>query len=263
MARKRKIATRKTAPAPRPVREHWPARNVEMWPIDRPKDNPRNVRTHSEAQLAQLEGLIRKFGQTRPILIDGDAPEEFILAGHGTRAGMRRAGCTEIAVVVARGWTEAEKREYMLADNQSALNAGWADELGIELADISKLSGVDMKLIGFSDAQLKRQLAPSGSTPAPSARATREPTAEVGDVWQLGPHRVIVEDLESLDDISRLLERDAAVVLVIDVADADAVIGRWQVVSGKNAVLTGENRDFAAVGGERREERRAAAAQTT
>ena len=127
---------------------------IEYWPVDRPKPNARNARTHSDAQLAQIEASIREFGFTTPLLCDPD--DDDLIAGHGRlRAARERLGLAEVPIIPLRGLTPAQKRALRLADNKLALNAGWDyDLLQVELADIGTL-GLDLSLTGFSPAELK------------------------------------------------------------------------------------------------------------
>ena len=113
--------------------QEWPADKVERWPLDRLVPYARNARTHSDAQVAQIAGSIREWGWTKPVLVD----ENGIIAGHGRVLAARKLGLTEVPVMVARGWSEAQKRAYVIADNKLALNAGWDEELlRLELADL-------------------------------------------------------------------------------------------------------------------------------
>ena len=106
-----------------------------------------NARTHSEAQVAQLAASIREWGWTMPVLADEAG---MIIAGHGRVLAARSLGITQIPVTIARGWSEAQRRAYVLADNKLALNAGWdAELLSAELADLQGL-GADLNLLGFS-----------------------------------------------------------------------------------------------------------------
>src|ERR1700730_18521383 len=92
----------------------WPADRLERWPIERLIPYANNARLHSEADLDKLAAAIRKWGWTNPVLVD---EEGNLLAGHGRVAAAPRAGATSIPVIVARGWSEDEKRAYRLADN--------------------------------------------------------------------------------------------------------------------------------------------------
>src|ERR671911_1194874 len=116
----------------------------------------RNPRTHSDAQLAQIAASIREFGWTNPVLVDGTSG---IIAGHGRVLAAGKLGLEQVPVIELAHMTEAQKRAYVLADNQLALNAGWDDELlRLELADLSEL-GFDLSLVGFGEGELERLLA--------------------------------------------------------------------------------------------------------
>jgi ParB-like chromosome segregation protein Spo0J len=69
-----------------------------------------------------------------PVLVDETGS---IIAGHGRTLAAQRLQMTEVPVMVAKGWSDAKKRAYVLADNKLALNAGWDDEmLALELGEI-------------------------------------------------------------------------------------------------------------------------------
>ena len=107
----------------------------------------RNARTHSDAQVAQIAASIQEWGWTTPVLIDEAGG---LIAGHGRVLAARQLGIKTIPVMVADGWTDAQKRAYILAEN-----AGWdTDLLSIELGDLDK-SGFDLSLIGF-DSEIGR-----------------------------------------------------------------------------------------------------------
>src|ERR1044072_2109274 len=90
---------------------------LEFWPVDRLIPSPRNARTHSPAQVAEIAGSIRAFGFSNPILVSEDAD---IIAGHGRLAAARKLGLTEAPVLVLRGLTEMQRRQLVLADNRIA-----------------------------------------------------------------------------------------------------------------------------------------------
>src|SRR5690242_17960829 len=131
--------------------QEWPADTRQRWPLDRLVPYARNARTHSDAQVAQIAGSIREWGWTTPILVDESG---MLIAGHGRVLAARKLRLTEIPVMVARGWSEAQRRAYVLADNKLALNAGWDVELlRVELTDL-KTMGADLGLVGFDDDEL-------------------------------------------------------------------------------------------------------------
>jgi ParB-like chromosome segregation protein Spo0J len=135
----------------------WPADKVERRPIDALIPYARNARTHSEEQVAQIAASIREWGWTVPVLVDEAGG---IIAGHGRVLAARKLGLAEVPVMVAAGWSEAQRRAYVLADNKLALNAGWDTAmLGSELKG---LDGFDLSLIGFSVGELSAMFDPQG-----------------------------------------------------------------------------------------------------
>ena len=73
-----------------------------------------------------------------------------LIAGHGRVLAAKKLGFEEIPVMVAAGWSEAQKRAYVIADNKLTLNGGWDDELlKVELDDLKALD-FDLALMGFS-----------------------------------------------------------------------------------------------------------------
>src|SRR5277367_1447607 len=132
------------------------AKHIELWLIDKLIPWARNPRTHSDAQVAQIAASISEFGFNNPILVDTQAG---ILAGHGRLLAARRLGLTEVPVIVLDHLSEAQKRAYVIADNQLALNAGWDEDLlRAELASL-QAEDFDINLIGFEDEELRRLLA--------------------------------------------------------------------------------------------------------
>jgi ParB-like chromosome segregation protein Spo0J len=129
-----------------------PADKVEQWPIEKLVPYAKNSRTHSDDQVAQIAASIREWGWTTPILVDESGS---IIAGHGRLQAARRLQMAEVPVVVASGWSEAQKRAYVIADNKLALNAGWDNELlALELGELGNL-GFNVHLTGFSDEEIK------------------------------------------------------------------------------------------------------------
>jgi DNA modification methylase len=165
----------------------------------------RNPRTHSDAQVAQIAASIREFGWTNPVLVDA---ENGIIAGHGRVLAARKLGLEQAPVIELAQMSEAQKRAYVLADNQLALNAGWDDELlRLELADLSEL-GFDLGLIGFGEGELERLLAEGkkgliedDEAPPPP----EDPVSKPGDLWLLGDHRLLCGDATVTADVERVL----------------------------------------------------------
>ena len=174
--------------------QNWPAQSSEFWPIEKITPYARNSRTHSDEQVAQIAASIREWGWTNPILADEDGG---LIAGHGRLLAARKLGLTQIPTMVAKGWSEAQKKAYVIADNKLALNAGWDLELlAVEIGDLQGFD-FDLMLTGFSDDELSKLLAEKtdGLTdPDAIPEAPIDPIAKLGDVWLLGKHRLMCGD---------------------------------------------------------------------
>lgn len=182
----------------------WPADQVERRKVEDLIPYARNSRTHSDEQVAQIAASIKQWGFTNPILVDEDG---MIIAGHGRLMAARKLNLDEVPTIVARGWTKAQKKAYVLADNQLALNAGWdLDMLSVEVIDLNS-DGFNLNLLGFDKnfldgllAEPTEGLTDPDEVPEPPAN----PVSVRGDVWVMGNHRLMCGDSTSIDDIAKL-----------------------------------------------------------
>lgn len=131
----------------------WPADKVERRPLSALYPYAKNARRHSAQQIAEIVASIKEWGWTIPVLVDETGQ---IIAGHGRVLAAQKLGFTEVPVMIATGWTEAQKRAYVIADNKLALNSDWDREmLRLELGEL-KTIGFDLGTIGFSASDLGR-----------------------------------------------------------------------------------------------------------
>jgi DNA modification methylase len=177
----------------------------------------RNSRTHSDAQVAQIAASIKEFGWTNPILVDG---ENGIIAGHGRLLAARKLGAKEVPVIELAHLTESQKRAYVIADNQLAMNAGWdTSMLTLELADL-KEADFDLDLIGFDAKELDKLLEPEqveGLTDEDAVPdVPEEPKTKLGDIYQLGNHRLMCGDSTSIDAVEKLMDGQKADMVFTD-----------------------------------------------
>lgn len=166
-----------------------------------------NSRTHSEEQVNQICASINEFGFTNPLLID---EKDSIIAGHGRLMASKKLGIEEVPCIVLEGLTEAQKKAYIIADNKMALNAGWDEELlKIELENLKELD-FDLDLIGFNIDELDDILGKNEEEPEIEeddfeVEVPEEPKAKLGDIYQLGNHRLMCGDSTSIDDVEKLM----------------------------------------------------------
>ncbi len=162
----------------------WPVDTMERRAVADLVPYVRNPRKHSDAQVATIAALIQKYGWTNPPLID---ETDGILCGHGRILAAQQLGIAEVPVMIARGWSEAEKRAYIIADNQSALTSTWDFDLLRAELDALKMEDFDLKFTGFDDAELAKLLAAPGRTdPDDAPEVQAEVVSRLGDVWLLG-----------------------------------------------------------------------------
>lgn len=209
----------------------------------------RNARTHSRKQLRQIADSIESFGFTNPVLIDA---ENTILAGHGRVEAAKLLDLATVPCVRLEHMTPSQKRAYVIADNKLALNAGWddtilAEELEALLAEPDL--GFDLGVVGFETAeidQLIEGLAPEEEgDPADDVMPDAVPArVRLGDIWQLGAHRLICGDSLDAGVVASLMDGALARMVFTDPPYNVKIDGH---VSGAGKV---RHREFAMASGE-------------
>src|SRR5579863_4734049 len=193
-------------------------KHIQLWLVEKLIPYARNPRTHSDAQVAQIAASILEFGFLTPIHVDTKAG---ILAGHGRLLASRKLQLQEVPVIVLDHLSEAQKRAYIIADNQLALNAGWDEDL--LRAELAALQDEDFNigLIGFEDEELARLLAQQDATDGLTdedavPELPKTPASITGDLWILGNHRLLVGDATDRADVARLMAGEAADLIFTD-----------------------------------------------
>jgi DNA modification methylase len=225
--------------------------HIEYAALSVLRDNPRSARRHSKKKVAQLAKSIRKLGFNAPVLVDA---ENMILAGHARAAAARQVGMDEIPVLRITHLTEAEARAFVVAENKFALNASWDFEvLAGELKDIIDL-GLEVDLTGFSVAEADLTISSAEEAKAlATAKSSIEnvipeppaaPVTRRGDLWLLGPHRLLCGDARSEQDYEALLGSEVIDLVFTDppynVKIPGNVSGLGKVVHANFAMASGE-----------------------
>lgn len=165
-----------------------------------------NARTHSEEQVTQLASSIKEFGFLNPIIIDqGNG----VIAGHGRLMAAKKLGLESVPVLLVDHLTEAQKKAYVLADNQLGLSSGWDfDLLKVEIEGLQELD-FDTDLLGFDEDFLdnllfeeKEGLTDQDYIPD----VPDDPITKPGDLWILGNHRLLCGDSTNIEDIQKLID---------------------------------------------------------
>ncbi len=194
---------------------------------------PGNARTHSQEQVAQIAASIKEFGFNNPILID---EENGIIAGHGRLEAAKLLGFSTAPTIELAHLTPAQRKAYIIADNKLALNAGWDIEtLKAEIEGLQELD-FDLSLTGFDDSELAGLLDKTeGLTDPDDVPETPEnPITELGDVWQLGRHRLVCGDCTDPLVVDKCLEGVSPHLMVTDPPYGVDYDPSWRAKAGVN-----------------------------
>lgn len=181
----------------------------------------KNARQHSQVQVEQIAESIRRFGFTNPVLLDG---ENGVIAGHGRILGAALLGLEDVPCIELRHLTADEKRAYIIADNQLALTATWSEDLLRSELGALKEADFPLSLTGFSPDQLDeflKEVAPKAAAPAEApkslgAELNEKWNVRPGDLWAIGPHRLLCGDSTLPENVERLMAGERAALCHAD-----------------------------------------------
>jgi hypothetical protein len=208
---------------------------VELRPVEELVPYEKNARKHSATAVKRLVKIIGEMGWTNPILVDVDG----VIAGHKRRLaaleiyskggriklpGGQELPAGMVPVLDVTGWSEAQRRAYILADNQTTLESEWDEGvLRLELAWLKEVGEVEMSLTGFDGKGLEKALG-IGQPGAGEGEGfyTRkivapiyEPTGdapEPGELYDDAKARALIAEIRAADlpeDVALFLEKAA------------------------------------------------------
>ena len=190
---------------------------LETVGIETLSPDPANVRKHGQRNMDAIKASLRRFGQQKPIVVDAKG---IVLAGNGTLAAARELGWREIQIVRTE-LTGSQATAFGIADNRSAELAEWDEKLADVLASL-KAEDFPLEEIGFDLDELEA-LKPelkSDADAEPQIDKAEELRAkwgvELGQVWQLGEHRITCGDSTSAEVVKRLLGDEKPHLMVTD-----------------------------------------------
>tara|TARA_R110001599_G_scaffold271127_3_gene472068 strand:- start:45 stop:1415 length:1371 start_codon:yes stop_codon:yes gene_type:complete len=217
--------------------------------LDALTPSARNARTHSKKQVRQIADSIEEFGFTNPVLVDGT---DGVIAGHGRIEAARLLGMESVPTLCLADLTEEQVRAYIIADNRLAELAGWDREiLAIELQELLAVDlDFDITLTGFEAPEIDILIGElneeTPDTPEEDILLpdTGPAVTEIGDIWQIGKHRLICGDATDADVYAALLEGERAQLVFTDppynVPVDGHVCGLGKVRHREFAMATGE-----------------------
>jgi ParB-like chromosome segregation protein Spo0J len=173
--------------------------------------DPQNARQHDDKNLKAIMGSLKEFGQRKPIVI---TEAGVIVAGNGTVQAAKRLGWTQIDVVkVPDDWTADKIKAFAIADNRTAELANWNQEvLTSQLLEL-EAEGWELAEFGFEALELPDEDKPIVEDEVPESAPGR---VALGDIWQLGRHRVICGDATSITEINKMMDGQKADLIYTD-----------------------------------------------
>lgn len=183
------------------------AMQIENIPLSDLVPYEKNARKHPVKQVELLSENIARFGFTTPILIDEN---NNVIAGHGRLEALKRLDWGEAPCVRMEGLTEEEVKALRLADNQIAQMGEWDTQLVIE--ELKELPEVLVELTGFDKDLLLTHDSKDEDVPD----VPEVPRSVVGDIYQLGRHRVLCGDSTALEAVESLMDGVKADMLLTD-----------------------------------------------
>jgi hypothetical protein len=185
--------------------------HVKERPVDSLRPHPKNPRTHSAKQIRQIADSIRTFGFTTPLLIDATGT---VIAGHGRLRAAKQLGLATVPTIRLDHLSKEQIRALVIADNKLAELAGWdQDLLALELQGLAELElDFDLEVIGFETPEIDLLIGtavksdePDPADEVPSIDPEGNTVSRLGDLWAIGPHRLLCGDALDESAYARLL----------------------------------------------------------
>ncbi len=188
-------------------------------PLEELAKDPANARRHPERNLESIVTSLRLYGQRKPVVVRKSGM--VVEAGNGTVEAARRLGWTHVAAVVVDD-DPITATGFSIADNRSAELAEWDEEALSRLLRELRTEEVDLVALGWTDDELKellQELDPAAGgdadDPGPSEPPV-DPVSKPGELYELGPHRLLCGDATSAEDVARLMGGEKAILVATD-----------------------------------------------
>ena len=202
-----------------------PALQVAFRPLDQIHPDPRNPRVHTPRQVKQIARSVEAFGFNVPILLDRSG---VVIAGHGRLLAAKHLGWTEVPTISLEHLSEDQVKAFRIADNKLTDTSVWDDRLLAEQLKELALVDLDFSLeaTGFEMGEIDVRIESLELADGPSSKpdpadavppiSSGAPVSRPGDLWMLGPHRVLCGNALEANDLARLMEGRRAAAVFTD-----------------------------------------------
>lgn len=185
---------------------------IEKIKVSDLKPYENNAKIHTKEQVEQIKKSIQEFGFNDPIAVDEN---NMIVEGHGRLMAVKALGYTEVDCIRLDGMTDEQKRAYIHVHNQLTLNTGF--DLGILEAELKSIEDIDMGAFGFDmDFEIDADFDVEATEDDFEAEIPEEPKAKLGDIYQLGRHRLMCGDSTDRETVERLMNGIKADLVMTD-----------------------------------------------
>ena len=169
-----------------------------------------NVKLHPKEQIEQIKKSIVDFGNNDPIAVDEN---NVIIEGHGRYEALKELGYEEAECIVLTGLTEDQKNAYRLVHNKLTMNSDF-DMKGLE-EELNKIN-MDLTAFDFDPFNMDEEEKEIIEDEAPEVDEEHEPIAKVGDIWELGNHRLMCGDSTDKATVELLMNGNKADMVFTD-----------------------------------------------
>ena len=208
---------------------------IEYLPIKALKPYEKNTRKHQKKDIDNIARSIEKYGMNDAVGIWGE--DNIIVEGHGRVLACKQLGITEVPCVRLDHLTDEQRREYAIAHNATAELSEWDfDILPDELAELD-LSGFDFDF-GIDDEEEETEIV---EDEVPEVDEEAEPITKLGDIWQLGRHRLMCGDSTDKETVELLMDGKKADMVFTDPPYGVSYTGGLQF---KNGTVEKNNREM-------------------
>lgn len=197
---------------------------VVKVPISTLIPDPVNARKHNEKNIEAIKGSLSLFGQQRPLIVD---KKNIVVAGNGTLEAAKALGWKDIDVYVT-DLTGTQARAFALADNKTAELAEWDDEILKQTLDALLNEGFEVEEIGFDIDDVDGFGSKEGLTDADEVPEVPQNIhgVKLGDIWELGNHRLMCGDSASKESVKKLMDGELADMVFTDPPYGVAYVGK-------------------------------------